>query len=59
MQAAPLTVTPVVPPQVLAEQMAAAARARAEAVPTNVEFQTEGQRRFAEMLARATGRGQR
>jgi hypothetical protein len=51
----PVTVTPAVPPAELAAEIAAAARARVEGrVPTNVEFQTEGARRFAEELARAT-----
>jgi len=50
----PVTVTPAVPPAELAEEIAAAVRARAERVPTNVDFRSEGARRFSEELARAT-----
>jgi hypothetical protein len=53
----PVEVTPAIPPEVVAENIAAAMRAREEGVPTNVEFRTEGERRFAEALARATRRG--
>jgi hypothetical protein len=53
-QVAPIPVTPVVPPAEITAAMAEAARARAERVPTNVEFETEGARRFAEEVARVT-----
>jgi hypothetical protein len=54
----PIPVTHVVPPAEITAAIAEAARTRADRVPTNVEFPTEGARRFAEAVARATRGGQ-
>jgi hypothetical protein len=56
-QAAPIPVTHVVPPAEVTAAIAEAARTRADRVPTNVAFPTEGARRFAEAVARATRGG--
>ena len=54
--ARPIAVTRVVPPPVVAAEFAAQVRAREQTppIPTNVDFATDGARRFAERLARAT-----
>ena len=50
----PIEVAQAVPPNVVTEEFSAQMRAREQAIPSNIAFATEGQRRFAEAVARAS-----